>query len=144
MVCLHPAAVTFSCVRSMSCLLSSQQSEYTPTCVCHLEANDQSPRISITSGSTCMAFARLGGEFCQAQHLLLIVDKWKEEAAGLPFTHRLVAGYSCWGVDGYHEVSEFPFRNPLLYVSLKTKFNFSALYFISGRCFSCRRSGSIH
>lgn len=48
MVCLHPAAVTFSCVRSMSCLLSSQQSEYTPTCVCHLEANYQSPRISIT------------------------------------------------------------------------------------------------
>lgn len=27
------------------------------------------------SGCTCMAFARLGGEFCQAQHLLLIVDK---------------------------------------------------------------------
>lgn len=27
------------------------------------------------SGCTCMALARLGGEFCQAQHLLLIVDK---------------------------------------------------------------------
>ncbi|KAK2826311.1 hypothetical protein Q5P01_020525 [Channa striata] len=51
MVCLHPGAVTFSCVRSMNYLLSFHHS------------------------CTCMAFARLGGEFCQAQHLLLIVDK---------------------------------------------------------------------
>ncbi|KAG7226303.1 hypothetical protein INR49_003055 [Caranx melampygus] len=53
MVCLHPGAVTFSCVRSMNYLLSSHHS------------------------CTCMAFARLGGEFCQAQHLLLIVDNLK-------------------------------------------------------------------
>lgn len=51
MVCLHPGADTSSCARSMIHLLSSQHS------------------------CTCMAFARLGGEFCQAQHLLLIVDK---------------------------------------------------------------------
>lgn len=31
MVCLHPRAVTFSCVRSMNYLLSSQRSEYSTT-----------------------------------------------------------------------------------------------------------------
>lgn len=55
MVCLQRAAGTFSCVRSMNYPLSSHHS-----CI-------------------CMAFARLGGEFCQAQHLLLIVDKWTGE-----------------------------------------------------------------
>lgn len=55
MVFLQRAAGTFFCVRSMIYLLSSHHS-----CI-------------------CMAFARLGGEFCQAQHLLLIVDKWTGE-----------------------------------------------------------------
>lgn len=41
MVCLHPGAVTFSCVRSMSCLLGSHQSEYPASTsgVCRLDAN---------------------------------------------------------------------------------------------------------
>jgi len=90
MVCLHPRAVTFSRVRSMNHLLSSHHSE----CLTHaasLPSQSQPPLTSLShAGCTCMAFARLGGEFCQAQHLLLIVDKWTgghREAQSLPFTH---------------------------------------------------------
>lgn len=85
MVCLHPGAVTFSCVRSMNCLPSSHHSEYTIIAThCNTAAGSCYSAnwccSSLTSlypspGCTCMAFARLGGDFCQAQHLLLIVDK---------------------------------------------------------------------
>lgn len=81
MVCLLPGAVTFSCVRSMSCLLSSHHSECPPAAAAASASRCKHPTSTCTSvtvptsGCTSMAFARLGGEFCQAQHLLLIVDK---------------------------------------------------------------------
>lgn len=88
MVCLHPGAVTFFHVRSMNHLLSWHHSE------CNLGDSRAGSRcaasqlrtclLCFSSGCTCMAFARLGGEFCQAQHLLLIVDKWTGEACLLP------------------------------------------------------------
>lgn len=48
MVCPHPGAVTVSCVRSMSCLLSFHRSEYASTGVRHLQAGDQSLSMAAT------------------------------------------------------------------------------------------------
>lgn len=151
MVCLHPGAVTFSCVRSMSCLPSSHQGEYVATSVRRLDASDRS------SPWLCSHLRLHLYGVCEARRGVLpspapAAHRRQVNRGGLLACppHRLVAAYSCRGLPQAGKLAgpmPWCFRNPALHLSVKTKIHFSAFDFISGRSISwakCHGRDRIH
>lgn len=115
MVCLLPGAVTFSCVRSMSCLLSSHHSECAPSSsiiiirirmqTSHLNLNlRHCPNLRLHLYGVCEAWRGVLPSPAPAAHRRQVRRGGLLGPAAHTRSHRSVAHQGCWAL---HEVCAF-------------------------------------
>lgn len=128
MVCLLPGAVTFSCVRSMSCLLSSHHSECAPSSsirirmqTSHLNLNlRHCPNLRLHLYGVCEAWRGVLPSPAPAAHRRQVRRGGLLGPAAHTRSHRSVAHQGCWAL---HErvclhstdVLESPLNNPVVF-----------------------------